>query len=692
MLAKRDGDRGLESSHVSKVPDLTKRLLLGRALSSSQQHEQLLPKRIALPVFASDALSSVAYAPQEILIALAAGGMAMYTYTPWIAAAVVVVLLTVVASYRQNVRAYPSGGGDFEVATTNLGGTWGVVVASALIVDYTLTVAVSVSSGIENLGALLTFIRPHEVLAAIVVIVLLTIANLRGIREAGIAFAVPTYLFMVAILGMLAWGLARLASGTDLKAETAGYVLRGDETELAGFALVFLLLRAFSSGCAALTGVESISNGVPAFRKPKGRNAATTLALLGLMAITMFGGVTIFAYITDAKFPEPAHGSHLIDPATGAEVTDAEPVIAQVAHTVFSNFHLGFALVAIMTALILFLAANTAFNGFPVLGSVLAQNRYLPRQLHTRGDRLALSNGIIILAVMASLLIYAYDASVSALIPLYTVGVFVSFTVSQVGMVRHWNRLLATEKDRSRRRAMKTSRAINAFGAALTGLVLTIVLISKFALGAYVVCIAMPVLFLLMKGIRRHYDRVAEELVPTGEDVVLPARNHGIVLVSQLHKPTLRALAYARATRPSTLEAVTVAVDAEESRRLQDEWESLDMPVPLKILDSPYREITRPVLAYVKSIRRKSPRDVVTVFIPEYVVGHWWEQLLHNQSALRLKTRLLFQPGVMVTSVPWQLRSSDRLKGRVEPPAPGSSRRPPRAGARPGAGRVSDRD
>ncbi|MEU8800142.1 APC family permease [Spirillospora sp. NPDC048819] len=677
---------------MPKVSDLAKRLLVGRALSSAQQHEQLLKKRIALPVFASDALSSVAYAPQEILLALAAGGLVMYSYTPWVAAAVVVILLTVVASYRQNVRAYQSGGGDFEVATTNLGGNWGVVVASALLVDYVLTVAVSVSSGVENLGALLTFMRPHEVAVAIGIVVLLTIGNLRGLKEAGVAFAIPTYLFMFAIFSMLAWGLVRLVAGDDLEAETAGYEIRGDETDLAGFALVFLLLRAFSSGCAALTGVEAISNGVPAFRKPKGENAATTLLMLGLVAMTMFGGVTAFAYITDVKVAEPDQGAHLVDPGTGRTVEHADPVIAQVAHTVFSNFEVGFALVAAMTALILFLAANTAFNGFPVLGSVLAQNRFLPRQLHTRGDRLAYSNGIVILATMAGLLIYAYDASVSRLIPLYTVGVFVSFTVSQVGMVRHWNRLLAAESDPAQRRRMKTSRGINAFGATLTGIVLVVVLTTKFALGAYIVCIAMPVLFLLMKGIRRHYDRVAEELVPSGEDVVLPARNHGIVLVSKIHKPTLRALAYARATRPSTLEAVTVAVDAEESQRLQAEWDALDIPVPLKILDSPYREITRPVLAYVKGVRRKSPRDVVTVFIPEYVVGHWWEQLLHNQSALRLKGRLLFQPGVMVTSVAWQLQSSDRLKGRVEPPGPGASRRPPRTGARPGGGSVSDRD
>lgn len=679
---------------MSKVPDLVKRVLLGRALSSAQQHEQLLPKRIALPVFASDALSSVAYAPQEILLALGAGGLVMYHYTPWVAAAVVVILLTVVASYRQNVRAYQSGGGDFEVATENLGSNWGVLVASALLVDYVLTVAVSVSSGVENLGALLKFMQPHEVAVAIGIVVLLTIGNLRGLKEAGVAFAVPTYLFMFAIGSMLLWGVTRLAFGTELKAETAGYELHGGE-DVAGFALVFLLLRAFSSGCAALTGVEAISNGVPAFKKPKGENAARTLLMLGVVAMTMFGGVTAFAFITDAKFAD--QDLFLVKPGTGERVSDSDPVIAQVAHTVFSNFTPGFALVACMTALILFLAANTAFNGFPVLGSVLAQNRYLPRQLHTRGDRLAFSNGIIILATMAGLLIYAYDASVSKLIPLYTVGVFVSFTVSQVGMVRHWNRLLADERDPAQRRRMKTSRGINAFGAMLTGVVLVVVLITKFALGAYIVCIAMPVLFLLMRAIRRHYDRVAEELVPSGEDVALPARNHAIVLVSKIHKPTLRALAYARATRPSSLEAVTVAVDAEESQRLQEEWDALDVPVPLKILDSPYREITRPVLDYVKSVRRRSPRDVVTVFIPEYVVGHWWEQLLHNQSALRLKGRLLFQPGVMVTSVAWQLHSSDRLKGRIEPPGPGSSRRPPRTppeqdGARAGGGIVSERD
>jgi amino acid transporter len=566
------------------------------------------------------------------------------------------------------------------------------------MVDYTLTVAVSVSSGVENLGALVKFIQPHTVLVAVLLIAVLAVLNLRGLKESGIAFAVPTYLFMFAIIAMMLYGFIRLGLGTNLKAETASYTIKGKEVGVGGFALVFLLLRAFSSGCTALTGVEAISNGVPAFKKPKGQNAATTLLLLGAVASVMFGGVTALAFITKAKFADIAQGTHLVDPKTGADVSDQDPVIAQVAHTVFSNFTPGFALVTVMTALILILAANTAFNGFPVLASVLAQNRFLPRQLHTRGDRLAFSNGIIILATMAGLLIYAYHASVTRLIPLYTVGVFVSFTVSQIGMVRHWNRLLRTETDATQRRNMVTARAINTFGALVTGIVLIVVLVTKFLLGAYIVCIAMPILFLLMRSIRRHYDRIAAELVPTGEDVTLPASNHAIVLVSKIHKPTLRALAYARATRPSTLEAITVAVDLEESRKLQEEWDAHDLPVPLKILDSPYREITRPVLEYVKSVRRRSPRDVVTVFIPEYVVGHWWEHLLHNQSALRLKGRLLFQPGVMVTSVPWQLVSSDRLKGRPEPPAPGAARRPPRRrkpeaeSTRSSGGIVSDRD
>ncbi|MEU7938016.1 APC family permease [Microbispora bryophytorum] len=667
---------------MSKVPDLVKRLLVGRALRSTALHHQLLPKRVALPVFASDALSSVAYAPQEILVILSIGGVGLYSVSPWVAAGVVLVMLTVVASYRQNVHAYPSGGGDYEVATTNLGPTAGLTVASALLVDYVLTVAVSVANGADYVGATIPFVAEHRPLVAISIVALLTIMNLRGLRESGVAFAVPTYAFMIAVIGMVAWGLFRLVVlGDDLRAPTADYRIIGQQADLAGFAMAFLVLRAFSSGCAALTGVEAISNGVPAFRKPKSKNAATTLLMMGLIAVTMFSGIIFLGLKSGVKLTDPAFVARdvIIAGHPAGPGYYQQPIIAQVASAVFGHGSFLFVVIAAVTALILFLAANTAFNGFPVLGSILAQDRYLPRQLHTRGDRLAFSNGIVILAAGACLLIWAFDADVSKLLNLYIVGVFVSFTLSQIGMVRHWTRHLRTETDARARFHMMRSRVINGFGAVMTGLVLVVVLATKFTHGAYIVCIAMPVLFLMMKGIRRHYDRVAEELAaPEGhesEESLLPARNHAIVLVSKIHKPTLRALAYARATRPSTLEAVSVSVDADEANRLREEWDRRGIEAPLKILDSPYREITGPVLEYVKSLRRRSPRDVVTVYIPEYVVGRWWEHLLHNQSALRLKGRLLFKPGVMVTSVPFQLASSDRLKGRREPSAPGASRR-----------------
>ncbi|MFG1861455.1 APC family permease [Microbispora bryophytorum] len=667
---------------MSKVPDLVKRLLVGRALRSTALHHQLLPKRVALPVFASDALSSVAYAPQEILVILSIGGVGLYSVSPWVAAGVVLVMLTVVASYRQNVHAYPSGGGDYEVATTNLGPTAGLTVASALLVDYVLTVAVSVANGADYVGATIPFVAEHRPLVAVAIVTLLTIMNLRGLRESGVAFAVPTYAFMIAVIGMVAWGLFRLVVlGDDLRAPTADYRIIGQQADLAGFAMAFLVLRAFSSGCAALTGVEAISNGVPAFRKPKSKNAATTLLMMGLIAVTMFSGIIFLGLKSGVKLTDPAFVARdvIIAGHPAGPGYYQQPIIAQVASAVFGHGSFLFVVIAAVTALILFLAANTAFNGFPVLGSILAQDRYLPRQLHTRGDRLAFSNGIVILAAGACLLIWAFDADVSKLLNLYIVGVFVSFTLSQIGMVRHWTRHLRTETDARARFHMMRSRVINGFGAVMTGLVLVVVLATKFTHGAYIVCIAMPVLFLMMKGIRRHYDRVAEELAaPEGhesEESLLPARNHAIVLVSKIHKPTLRALAYARATRPSTLEAVSVSVDADEANRLREEWDRRGIEAPLKILDSPYREITGPVLEYVKSLRRRSPRDVVTVYIPEYVVGRWWEHLLHNQSALRLKGRLLFKPGVMVTSVPFQLASSDRLKGRREPSAPGASRR-----------------
>lgn len=638
---------------VARPTSLLKRLLLGRPFRSDRLQHTLLPKRIALPVFASDALSSVAYAPDEILLTLSIAGASAFLLSPWIALAVVVVMLTVVASYRQNVHAYPSGGGDYEVATVNLGPRAGLAVASALLVDYVLTVAVSVSSGVANLGSVVPFVATHKVLIAVSAVVLLTAMNLRGLRESGTAFAVPTYGFVIVIGGMLLTGVVRIfVLGHDLHAPSAGLEIRAEHS-VTGFALVFLLLRTFSSGCAALTGVEAISNGVPAFKTPKSKNAATTLLLLGTIAVSMLVGIILLARRTGLQFVESP--SQIISGPPGYV---QKTVTAQLGETVFGNGSVLLYVVAAMTALILFLAANTAFNGFPVLGSILAQDRYLPRQLHTRGDRLAFSNGIVFLAVAAVVLIVGFQAEVTRLIQLYIVGVFVSFTLSQAGMIRHWNRHLRTERDPEARRRMIRSRAINTFGMAMTGVVLVIVLITKFLLGAWIAIAAMALIYVLMLAIRRHYDRVAAELEPTEQRAVLPARNHAIVLVSKLHQPTLRAVAYARATRPDTLTAVTVNVDDKDTRDLQADWERRELPVPLTVIDSPYREITRPILNFVASVRRESPRDVVTVFIPEYVVGRWWENLLHNQSALRLKGRLLFEPGVMVTSVPWQLAST----------------------------------
>ncbi|MEU1804766.1 APC family permease [Streptomyces sp. NPDC019937] len=685
---------------MSKLTDLPKRILIGRALRSDKLGETLLPKRIALPVFASDPLSSVAYAPGQVMIVLSVAGASAYHYSPWITIAIIVLMFTVVASYRQNVHAYPSGGGDYEVATTNLGPKAGLTVASALLVDYVLTVAVSISSGVENLGSAVPFIVEHKTLVAVAIILLLTLMNLRGVRESGKLFAIPTYVFVGGVFVMILWGAYRgLVLGDDMKAPTAGFEVHAEQTGLAGFALVFLLLRAFSDGCAALTGVEAISNGVPAFRKPKSRNAATTLALMGGLAVAMFVGIITLALVTNVKMAEdPANDLFKNGVALGSGYTQ-NPVISQVAAAVFGDGSFLFVVLAAATALVLFLAANTAYNGFPLLGAILAQDRYLPRQLHTRGDRLAFSNGIVLLASAAAVLVYLYGADSTRLIQLYIVGVFVSFTLSQTGMVRHWNRHLATERDPATRRRMIRSRAINTFGAFFTGLVLVVVLLTKFTHGAWVALLGMAVFYVTMTAIRRHYDGVSEELAAADEqqdeEEVRPSRVHSIVLVSKIHKPTLRALAYAKLMRSHRLEALSINVDPAETKALQSAWSERGIDVPLKILDSPYREITRPVIDYVKGLRRESPRDVVSVYIPEYVVGHWYEHLLHNQSALRLKGRLLFTPGVMVTSVPWQLDSSElarkRARKRAEWNAPGAVRRGPVAPPRPKGERKAEK-
>ncbi|MDT4945609.1 MAG: hypothetical protein QOH14_2342 [Pseudonocardiales bacterium] len=625
------------------APDAVKRLLVGRALRSQQLSETLLPKWLALPVFASDPLSSVAYATEEIVFVLASGGAAYLAFSKWIAAVIAVLLVIVVLSYRQTCYAYPSGGGAFAVSLDNFGENAALTAAAALLVDYVMTVAVSVVAGVVAITSAAPSLAKHAVALSVGFVVLLVLTNLRGLRESGRLFAVPTYLFVSLTYVMFLVGLIKGVTGHLPDAATATQQLHRTARVGGVFTLV-LLMRAFASGCTALTGVEAISNGVPAFRRPKARNAANTLAIMGALSVTMFIGITVLAL-------------HLKARAGGGT-----SVISQIAASVFGNHAVLFYLYQAATAGILILAANTAFNGFPVLSSILAQHSYLPRQMHNRGDKLVYSNGIVLLGLFTVVLIIGFNASVDKLIHLYIIGVFTSFTLSQAGMVRHWNRTIPRSPP-ARHRRMRLSRLINLVGAISTAVVLLIVIYTKVAQGAWIAIVAMVVIFAMMKSISRHYKSVTEELeLAETERPILPPRNHALVLVSRLHLPAMRAISYAKATRPSSLEGVTIQIDEAETARLLEQWDRHGLDIPLVILESPYREITRPLIDYIRGLHRESPRDIVTVFVPEYVVGRWWEQLLHNQSALRLKARLLFEPGVMVTSVPWQLRSSHRLQ------------------------------
>jgi amino acid transporter len=652
---------------MSGSMSLPKRLLVGRPLRSSRMGDTLLPKRLALPVFCSDPLSSNAYATEEILLVLSIGGLALLSMTPWIAGTVMLVLTVVVISYRQTCHAYPSGGGAYAVSRANLGQNAALVAAAALLIDYVLTVAVSVAAGVSNIVSAFPSLAPTAVGLSVALVAILALANLRGVKESGRAFAIPTYGFVLAVFAMIAIGLLRAAAGSAPVAESAHLSITASNDALGGLALAAVVLRAFASGCTALTGVEAVSNGVPNFRKPKSKNAADTLGIMAVLTVTMFAGLTAMALITRVHVAEDA--AALVGAPDGYV---QRTVIAQIAGAVFGTNSAGFYLVQTFTTLVLVLAANTAFNGFPILASILGHDEYLPRQLSRRGDRLVFSNGIVILAAAAGALLIGFGASTTRLIQLYIVGVFVSFTLSQVGMVRHWTAELRLAHPGARG-AIHRARAINAVGAVFTSVVLVVVLISKFTHGAYLVVLAIPILVVAMKGVHRHYARVDRGLAPTPEGVPLPSRVHGVVLVSRLNTPTLRALAYARASRPSTLVALTVQTDLEDTRRLTEEWIARGVPVPLTTVDSPYRDITRPIIEYLNKVRRHGPRDVVAVFVPEFVVDHWWEHLLHNQTALRIKTRLLFQSAVMVTSVPWRLESpaaADAADSEAQPTGP----------------------
>ncbi len=628
--------------------DGVKRLLVGRAIRSDRSPRSRWSKRVAIPAFASDALSSNAYATQEILLVLSLGGVSLLAYGPWIGAAVIAVFVIVVASYRQNIRAYPDGAGDYRVVSANLGQGPGLVVASALLIDYVLTVAVSISAAAANLVSLVPALVGQETWLAVGGIAILGLLNIRGLQQHGRIFSLPTYLFLASVGAIIAIGVVRSILGQDMQAASADWQIEPEAT-FVGAALIFLVARSFASGTTALTGIGTIANAVPQFVEPRAKNAMRALVLVGVASMVLFAGITWLALVTNVKVANS--NADLIGLPAGA---GQQTVLVQVADAVLGGIFPLVLLVGIATVLILLLAANTAFNGFPDLASILGRDGYLPRQLHKRGDRFVFSNGIVMLTLAAIALVIAFGASVTNLIQLYIVGVFIAFALSQLSMVRYW-----TQKVKVKAPFANRARFINLVGLIATSTVLVIILVSKFTRGGWLVVAAIPILALIMLAISRHYDRVARELVgDEKEGMTLPTRVHALILVSGIHKPTLRAVAYARATRPTVIEAVTVQVDPEDTAALQRDWERRGIPVALRILESPYREVTRPIVEYVQSLRTNNPNDVVIVYIPEYVVAGPWQRMLHNRSVTRIRTALLEMPGVMLTSVPWQLRSS----------------------------------
>jgi len=669
-----------ETRDLADAPQLVKRILIGDPLTSKQVDDQLLPKRMALPIFASDALSSVAYAPQELVMILLIGGLTFLSFTPIVAAAVVVLLTVVVLSYRQLIKAYPSGGGDYEVASKNLGEIPGVIVAAALLVDYVLTVAVSVASGVDNIISAVPGLNAWRVELAVGFVILIIIVNLRGVREASAVFAIPTYVFIGSVGFMIVTGLIQTAMGNAPVASSADFAVHAEDLSQA--AVILLVLRAFSSGCSALTGVEAVSNGVPAFRTPKVRNAQATLVLMGSIAICLFAGLTALALISGVHYAE--NPCDLV----GFDCANPQPsLMAQIAAATFGGGSILFFIVQAATACVLLLAANTAFNGFPLLGSVLARDGYAPKAMNTRGDRLVFSNGMILLGIAAIAVLVVFQARLTTLIQLYIIGVFVSFSLGQIGMVRHWRRVLRTTPASaehanatvdgaaaSDRRSARIGLVINSAGATLTVLVLLIVTITKFTHGAYLVFFAIPIFAFLMMGVKRYYRDVEHEITIDDTTHFGASGDVALVLVSRLQKPVLKALDYAIAAKHGQTLAVHIAVSDEAAVQLQREWAEHRIPVPLVIVESPFRSFAQPVAQFIKQYREKHGASVVTVYLPQYIVGHWWESLLHNRRARRMANQLMLVHGVSITLVPWLLDSSELIYGRRSRPVPGQER------------------
>jgi len=652
-----------------------KRLLVGKALRTEQATHERLTKKTALAVFSSDALSSTAYATEEILLVLAvaaaATGSGSFSYVVPVSIGIAALLAIVATSYRQTIHAYPSGGGAYIVAKDNLGTTPGLVAGASLLVDYVLTVSVSIAAGVAAItsavqGTRYAWLDEHKVILCLIFIAFIAIANLRGVRESGALFATPTYLFVVSFLFMILFGFfhyfvyggaAPIPTQEELKT-AEGYHLQP--------LTLFLLLGAFSNGCAALTGIEAISNGVQAFKKPEARNAATTLVWMAALLTTMFLGTSVMAYL------------YHVHPK------QSETVISQFARIMFTG-SLGwfYYVVQAATAAILVLAANTAFADFPRLSSLLARDRFLPRQFANRGDRLVFSNGIVILAIFSGLLVMAFGGDTSRLIPLYAVGVFLSFTLSQSGMVVHWLRERRKLRDAEKAPEVpvvvpepdpeeihrsyfvtdevtapsnwKKSLVINALGALATFVVLCVFIATKFIHGAWIVVVVIPILVLLFKSIHGHYVLVARQLSTEGLELVKPLRHRVIVPISGIHRGVVSALQYAQSIACDRVQAVYVDFGEEATANLKDKWERWGAGVQLVVLPSPYRELTRPLLKHINRLRRENSNDMITVVLPEFIPAKWWQHMLHNQSSLLLKGSLLFKKGVIVTSVPYHL-------------------------------------
>ncbi|WP_144830262.1 APC family permease [Kocuria rhizophila] len=649
------------------VSQFVRRALVGKPLHNERAAGTVLSKGTALPVFASDALSSVAYAPDEIVLTLALAGSAAIVVSPWVGLAVLVVLAVIITAYRQNVRAYPSGGADFEIASKNLGRPAGAAVGAALLVDYTLVVAVSMAAAAQYLAAVFPWLVGHRTVVAVVGIALVGLLNLRGLKFMGRASSVPTYAFLVVVLLLIVVGVVQDVTGALGPAPSAAYDVlpaEGMDSGLVGLAGAMLVLRAFSSGAVAVTGVETITHSVPYFRKPKALNAARTLAVLGALSAVLLLGVLYLTRRTGVVV--------VMDPARqlliGGHAPDASfyqvPVLAQIAQAVTGADSVWVVVLALATVGVLFMAANTAYSGFPVLASRLASSALLPRQLQSRGDRFAFTNGIVLLSVVAAGFTLVFGANVNALIQLYVVGAFFAFTLTQAGMVRHWTRVRRTRTSRTTNRQFALRLGVAAIALVACAAVFVVILVTKFVQGAWLTIVAIALTTVFMRAIAHHYRSVDAELAVHPDSMVraLPSRVHSIIVVTSVRKPVVRALTYARASRPSTLEAVVVDTDRTRTQEIVRQWQSLEIPVPITVLASPYRDSVGPVVAHIRGIRRKSPRDLVIVYLPEYVVGRGWERFLHNQAIRPLRTRLHYERGVMIASVPWHLESVRELQ------------------------------